>query len=101
MKTHIRLGIRSFSPSDQSPRRPHGEILGPNLHVPIAKFRGVSPRNVAESLRELLRGFSAKFSGENPRRNKFLFFSAKKKKKKISRKGCTAAKREKKAFFLG
>ena len=64
-----------------------------------AKSRGVSPRNVAEFLRELLRSFSAKFRGENPRRNKwFLFFSA---KKIISRKRCTAAKREKRAFSLG
>ena len=36
VKTHIRLGIRSVSPSDQSP------------HLPIAKFRGVSPRTFAE-----------------------------------------------------
>ena len=37
MKTHIRLGIRSVSPSDQSPRCPHEETLGP--YIPIAKFR--------------------------------------------------------------
>ena len=67
-KTHIRLGIRSVSPSDQSPRCPHEETLGP--YLPIAKFRGVSPRNLKESLRELSRSVSAKFRGENPRRNK-------------------------------
>ena len=64
VKTHIRLGNRSVSPSDQSP---HEETLGP--YLTIAKFRGVSPRNVAEFLRELLQSFSAKFRGENPRRN--------------------------------
>ena len=53
VETHIRLGIRSVSPSDQSPRCLHDETLGP--YLPIAKFRGVSPRNVAEFLRELLR----------------------------------------------
>ena len=50
VKTHIRLGIRSVSPSDQSPRYPHEETLGP--YLPIAKFRGLSlrtsPRNFAE-----------------------------------------------------
>ena len=46
VKTHIRLGIRSVSPSDQSPRCPHEETLGP--YLPIAKFRGVSSRNFAE-----------------------------------------------------
>ena len=40
VETHIRLGIRSVSVSDQSPRCPHEETLGP--YVPIAKFRGVS-----------------------------------------------------------
>ena len=44
--THIRLGIRSVSPSDQSPDYPHEETLG--SYLPIVKFRGVSPRNVAE-----------------------------------------------------
>ena len=68
VKTHIRLCIRSVFPSDQSPRCPHEETLGP--YLPIAKFRRVS----------------------------FLFFFA---KKIISRKGCTAAKSEKRAFFLG
>ena len=77
VKTHIRLGIRSVSPSDECPRCPHEETLGP--YVPIAKCRGVSPQIVAKFLRELSRCFSAKFRGENPRRNKlFLFFSAKK-----------------------
>ena len=93
--THIRLGIRSVSPSGQSPRCPHEETLGPCLS--IAKCRGVSPQNVAEFLRELSRNFSAKFCGDNPRRNKlFLCFSA---KTFISRKGCFEAKREKKELF--
>ena len=68
VKTHIRLGIRSVSPSDQSPRCPYEETLGP--YLPIAKFRGVFQRNVAECLREMSRSFSAKFRRENPRRNK-------------------------------
>ena len=68
--THIRLGIRSVCPSDQSPRCPHEETLRP--YLPIVKFRGVSPRTFAEFHRE-----------------------------KITRKGCSAAKREKRAFFLG
>ena len=68
VKTHIRLGIRSVSPSDQSPRCLHKETLGP--YLPITKSRGVSPRNLTEFLRELLWSFSAKFHGENPRRNK-------------------------------
>ena len=45
VKTLIRLGIRSVSPSDQSP---HGETLG--LYLPIAKF-----------LREISWSFSANF----------------------------------------
>ena len=50
VETHIRLGTRTVSPSDQSEKKE--ETLGP--YLPIAKFR------------------------ENPRRNKrFLFFSAK------------------------
>ena len=53
MKTHIRLGIRSVSPSEQSPRCPHEETLGP--YLTIAKFRGVSPRNFAEFLHEISR----------------------------------------------
>ena len=74
VKTHIRLGIRSVSPSDQSPRYPLEETLGP--YLPVARFRG-----------------------ENPRRNKwFLFFFV---EENISHKGCSAAKREEKAFFLG
>ena len=68
VKIHIRLGIRSVSPSDLSPLCPHEETLGP--YLPIAKFRRVSPRNLAECLRELSRSFSAKFRVENPRRNK-------------------------------
>ena len=35
VKTHIRLGIRTVSPSDQSPCCPHEETLGP--YLPIAK----------------------------------------------------------------
>ena len=86
VKTHIRLRIRSVFPSDQSPRCTHEKTLGP--YLPIAKFRGISPRSLAECLREMSRSFStnfrgvssAKFHGENPRRNKWLlFFSAKKK----------------------
>ena len=46
VKTHIRLGIHSVSPSDQCPRCTHEETLGP--YLPIAKFRGVSPQNLAE-----------------------------------------------------
>ena len=42
VKTHIRLGIRGVSPSDQSPRCPHEETLG--TYLPIAKFRGENPR---------------------------------------------------------
>ena len=70
VETHIKLGIRSVSPSDQSSCCPHEETLDP--YLPIAKYRGVSPRNVAESLRELSRRFSAKLC-------RVLFFSAKKK----------------------
>ena len=44
VKTHIRLGIHSVSPSDQSLHCLHKETLGP--YLPIAKFRRVSPRNV-------------------------------------------------------
>ena len=53
VKTHIRLGIHSVSPSDQSPRCTHAETLGP--YLPIAKFRGVSPQNLVEFLRETSR----------------------------------------------
>ena len=49
VETHIRLGIRSVSPSD--PPCPHGETLGP--YLPIAKVRRVSPRNFTECLRKL------------------------------------------------
>ena len=51
--THIRLGIRSGSPDDQSPRCPHGETI-----------------RSLPTHREIPRSFSAKFRGENPRRNK-------------------------------
>ena len=53
VKAYIRLGIRSVSPSDQSPRCPHEETIDP--YLPIAKFRRVSPRNIAECLRALSR----------------------------------------------
>ena len=65
VKTHIKLGIPSVSPFNQSPRCPHEETLRPE--VPIAKFRGISPRNVAECLREMSRSFSANFRGVSPR----------------------------------
>ena len=105
VKTQIRLGIRSVSPSDQSPRCPNEETLGP--YLPIAKFRrGFSLRNVADFLREILRSFSANFRGVSPRNfaektlgeiSDFYFFSA---KKNSSLKGCSAAKREKRVFFF-
>ena len=65
VKTRIRLDIRSVSPSDQSPSCPHEETLGP--YLPIAKFRRVSPQNLAEFLREILQSFSANFRGVSPR----------------------------------
>ena len=43
VKTHIRLGIRSVSAADQSPRCPHDETWSVS-----AKSRGVFPRNVSE-----------------------------------------------------
>ena len=89
VKTHIRLGSPSGSSSDQSPRCPHEETLGP--YLPIAKFRGVSPQNVAEFLGEV--GEISDF-----------YFSPRKKKKKKKKKNTQEvfrAKREKKSFFLG
>ena len=71
VKTHIRLGIRSVSPSDQSPRCPHEETLGP--YLPIAKFRGVMSRSFSGNFR----GVSPKILGEiihfyfSPRKNLF------------------------------
>ena len=65
VKTHFRLGIHSGSPSDQSPRCPHEKTFGPYLSV--AKFRGVSPRNLSHSLCEMLRSFSANFRRVSPR----------------------------------
>ena len=93
VKTHIRLGIGSVSPSDQSPCCPHKETLGP--YLPIAKFRTVSSRNLAECLREMLRSFSANFYGVSPRNfaEKTLgeisdfYFSPQKKKKKFRERG--------------
>ena len=37
-KIHIRLGIRSVSPFDQSPRCPHEETLGPYMYLPIGEI---------------------------------------------------------------
>ena len=102
VKTHIRLGIRSVSPSDQSPHCPHEETLGPNLpnlkflreisRSVSAKCRGVSPQTFAEFLRDISR--------RKPLAKQMIFIFLR--EKNISRKGCTAAKREKKkAFFLG
>ena len=54
VKTHFSLNIRSVSPSEQSPRCPHEETLGP--HLPVVKFRGVSLRIFSEFLREISRG---------------------------------------------
>ena len=51
VKTHIRLGICSVSPSNQSPRSLHEETLGP--YLPIKKFRGVPPRNLEDSPRNV------------------------------------------------
>ena len=53
VETHIRLGIRSISLSDQSPRCPHEETFGPYLF--IVKCRAVCPRNLAECFREVSR----------------------------------------------
>ena len=78
MKTHIRLGIRSVSPSDQSPRCPHEETLGP--YLPIAKCCGVSPRNVAEFLREIRGETLGEISD-------FYFSPRNKTKKKIRARG--------------
>ena len=88
MKTHIRLGSPSGSSSDQSPRYPHEETLGP--YLPIAKFRGVSPQNVAKFLREVGEISDFYFS---PRK--------KKKKKKITQGVFSGETRKKRAFFLG
>ena len=71
-----------YSLSAWKKKKKKKKILGPYLL--IAKFREVFPRNVAE-----------KAFGEI---SVFLFFSA---KNIISCKRCSAAKREKTAFFLG
>ena len=76
VETHIRLGICAVSQSDQSPRCPHKETLGP--YLPIAKFRWVSQQNLPEFLRELSKSFAEKSLGEMW----FLFSSTKKKEKK-------------------
>ena len=112
-KTHIRLGIHSGSPSDQSPRCLHEETLVP--YLPIAKFRGVSPRNVAEFLHEMSRSFSTKCRGVSPQNvtektlgeiSDFYFSLRKKKKKKKKKKkeiaqGVFHGEMRKKSFFLG
>ena len=65
------------------------------------KSRGVSLRNAAEYLRGLSWSFSAKTLGEISD----FYFSAKKilfrTRGVPPRKGCSAAKRKKRAFFLG
>ena len=87
--THIRLGIRSVSPSDQSPRYPHEETLGP--YLPIAKFRGVSPQNVEECHSEMLRSFSENFCAISPRKKNI--FPA----RDVPRRNAN----KKRVFFLG
>ena len=85
-KTHIRLGIRSGSPSDQRPRCPHEETVGP--YLPIVIFRGVSPGTFTEFLRKISRRKpSAKYV--------FLFFSA----KTLSRARGVPRRNAKKEFF--
>ena len=105
VKTHIRLGLHSVSPSDQSPRCTREETLGP--YLPIAKFRGVSPQNVAEFLRKMSRSFSANFRGVSPRNfaEKTLgeisdfYFSP---RKNLFRAGGVPRRNaKKKSFFLG
>ena len=96
VKTYIRLGIRSVSPSDQSPHCPHEETLGP--YLPIEKSCGVSPRNVAEFLREFLWSFSAKFRGENPQRNVVFIFL---REKNYFAQEVYCGEMRKKSFFLG
>ena len=54
MKTHIKLGICSVSPSHQSPNCLHEETL-------------VSPRILTQFLREMSRSFTAKSRGVSPR----------------------------------
>ena len=104
VKTHIRLGIRSVSPSDQSPRCPHEKKLRAlPTHREIsrsfsAKSRGVSPRNVVEFLRELLRSFSAKFRGVTFGEISIFFVSA---KKNYFAQGVYRGETRKKNFFLG
>ena len=86
VKTHIRLGIRSGSPSDQSPRCPHEETLVPYLS--IAKFHGVPSRTFAECLREKTLGEISDFYF-SPRKDYFA-------------QGVFRGEtRKKRAFFLG
>ena len=76
-------------------------------YIPITKFCGVSLRNIAEFLREMSRSFSVNFRGVSPWNfeEKSLgeisdfYFSPR--KKHISRRRCSAAKRERRSFFLG
>ena len=66
VKTHIRLVIRSVSPSDQSPRCPHEETLGP--YLPHREISRSFSAKFAECLREMSRSFSANFCGVSPRK---------------------------------
>ena len=97
VKTHIRLGIRTVSPSDQSPRCPNEETIGP--YLPIAKFRGVSPRGS--------RSFSAKCRGESPRNfaektlGEISDFYFPPRKKLFRARGVPRRNAKKRAVFLG
>ena len=55
VETHIRLDSHSVSPSDQSPRCPHEESLGPYLTY--------LSRNFTKFFREMSRSFCANFRG--------------------------------------
>ena len=110
VKTHTRLGIRSVSPSDQSPRCPYEEILGSYparnfgefiremSRTSFPKFRGVSPRS-----------FSANFRGVSPRKfaektlGEIIHFYFSPRKKIFRARGVPRrnAKKKKKSFFLG
>ena len=92
VKTLIKLGIRSVSLSDRSPRCQHEETLGP--YLPIAKLCRVSLQNIAECLGEM----SLTFSAEKTlcEMSDLVSFSAKKKYfVQVVYRG------EKRALFLG
>ena len=101
----MRLGNRSVSPSDQSPRSPHEETLVP--YLPITKFRGVSPRNLTKFLRKMSRSFSAnvlEVSQQNVAEKTVgdisdFYFSPRKKKKNRVR-GVPRRNAKKKVYFL-